>query len=171
MIYMSENSKTTFNSEDFKNLKAQMQKAYAEAKTEYDEKKAKGEKIPQQPLGQKIIGIIILIVIVVLVGIVVALNFEFLFAPKNSVTFIVSDQNGDVIEGLRLYADSSNHSFTIEFDETVGINVTELEVGPGDYTVTFENVPENYNCPKMADNFTMSDGDKIELKYECTKEN
>lgn len=168
---MSEKNKTSFNLEDLKKIKEQVKKAHTEAKTEYKEKKDRSEEPQKQTIGNKIVGIIILIALLALVVVAILSNFELLFLPKNSVTITISDQNGDAIDGLSLYANSSNHSFTIEFDENTGTNVTELGVKPGDYTLTFENIPEHYNCTKIVDNFTMSDGDKIKLKYECTKEN
>ncbi len=168
---MSENSKASFNLDDFKELKKQMEKKYAEAKTQYDENKTSGEESPKQSVGNKVIGIIILIAILGIVIYVVISNLELIFLPKNSVTIVVRDQNGDVIEGLRLYASSTNHSFTVEFDENGSTNVTELGVKSGDYTLIFENIPKNYNCDKTIDRFTMAEGDKVKLKYECTKGN
>lgn len=164
---MSKNDKISFNVEDFKNFKEQIKKASTDAKIEYDEKNA---EVPKQSIGNKIIGVIMLIVLLVLVVVVVVSNLELFFMPKNSVTIVVSDQNGNLIEGLEIYVNSSNHSFTIDFDENSSTNITELGVKPGEYTLTFENIPSNYNCDKIVDYFTMTDGDKIKLKYECTKE-
>ena len=163
-------SKATFNLEDFNKLKDEMKKAYTNAKEDYEVKKANGFEPQKQSLGKKIVGIIILIAIILLVGLVLVLNFELLFLPKNSVTFVVSDQNGEVIDGLSLRVESSVHTFFVEFDEFSTINITGLGVKPGEYTVFFENIPENYDCIKIMDQFTMTDGGKLKLKYECTKE-
>lgn len=167
---MSENNKSNFNAEDFKNLKELMKKGYEESKKEYDKKKENGEEIPKQPLWQKVLGIILIIVVLICVVLAVLSNIGTMFAPKNSVTFIVSDQNGEVIKGLSLRVESSDHLFTIDFDETSGTNITELGVKEGEYTIIFENIPENYTCSTVMDDFKMTDGDKIKLKYECTKE-
>lgn len=163
---MPRNNKVSFNDSGFNEIKEQLKKAHVEAKEKYD-----NEKTSKQSLGNKVVAIIVLIAIMAVIVFVIILNFELLLMPKNSITIIVNDQNGDVIEGLRLYANSDNHSFTIEFDETSGSTVTELGVKPGNYILTFENIPENYNCNEITDEFTMSDGDKIKLEYECTKEN
>jgi len=167
---MSENNKSNFNAEDFKNLKELMKKGYEESKKEYDKKKENGKGIPKQPLWQKVLGIILVIVVLICVVLAVFKNIGIMFAPKNSVTLIVSDQNGEVINGLSLIVESNNHLFTIDFDETSGTNITELGVKAGEYTITFENIPENYTCSTVIDDFSMTDGDKINLKYECTKE-
>jgi len=167
---MSENNKSNFNAEDFKNLKELMKKGYEESKKEYDKKKENGEEIPKQPLWKKVLGIFLIIVVLICVVLAVLSNIVLMFAPKNSVTFIVSDQNGEVINGLSLIVESNNHLFTIDFDETSGTNITELGVKAGEYTITFENIPENYTCSTVIDDFSMTDGDKINLKYECTKE-
>ena len=41
---------------------------------------------------------------------------------------------------------------------------------PGDYTVIFNNIPDNYSCSKTMDNFVLNNGGKVKLEYECVKE-
>lgn len=166
---MSGKSKTIFNSDDLKKLKEQFEKAKAEAEKDEGNNNNNNEA-PKQTLGSKVLGIIILIALLASVIVVVVLNIDTLLMPKNSVTIIVSDQNGEVIEGLELQLDSGENFYTFEYSETTGTNVTELGVKPGDYSITFVNIPENYSCDKIADDFTMSEGDKIKLEYQCTKE-
>ena len=162
--------KTTFDMENLKKIKEQMQNIQSEAKKENINKKSGDEEIPKQSLGNKIVGIIVLIVIIALVGIVIVLNFDLLFMPKNSVTVVVSDQNGDVIDGLNLYVSNENKSFYIDYEQTSGTSITEVGVTPGTYTLIFHDIPEGYSCLKLVDEFTLSEGGKVKLEYECTKE-
>ena len=164
---MSQN-KSSFNLEDLKNAAEQIK----QAKKEYEEKEEKGEiQKPKQTLANKIVGIIVLVAILALVIVVVILNLDTLLMPKNSVTFEVKNQNGEVVEGLEIHVSSSDNLYTIEYDKDSSISETVLDVKPGEYEVRFEIIPENYTCSKILDNFTMNDGDKIKLEYECTKDN
>lgn len=124
----------------------------------------------KQPLRNKILGVLILTALLASAIVLIVLNIDTLLMPKNSVTIIVSDQNGEVIEGLELHLESEENLYTFDYTETTGPSMTELGFKAGDYNVTFINIPENYSCDKMTDNFTMSDGDKIKLEYKCTKE-
>lgn len=159
---MSGNSKSTFNLDDLKKIKEQFEKAKEEENNKTE--------VPKQSLGNKILGITILIGLIVSVVVVVVLNIDTLLMPKNSVTIIVSDQNGEVIDGLELQLQSEENFYTFKYSEESGSNVTELGFKPGDYNITFVNIPENYNCDIIIDSFTMSEGDKIKLEYCCTKE-
>lgn len=163
-------SKNEFNIEDFNEIKEKLKNAYSESNKQQEEKKARGEEIKKQSLGQKIIGIIILIVLIIGVGVVFIFNLDMFFLPKNSVTITVKDQNDNIINGLIVHFNSSNNSFTIDYNENSTIEITELGVKPGDYTLTFINVPEGYICSKMMDNFTLNDGGKVKLEYSCIKE-
>lgn len=171
-LNMSEhNNQSSFDKEEFKKIKEQIKQAYTENKAEYENQKNKDEKTPKQSLVNKILGIIILIVIIVMVVAVMISNFELLFLPKNSVTITVNDQNGNVIDGLKLYISNEVNSYTIEFDENSSSTITELGVEAGDYTLTFEEIPNGYTCSEVTDSFTLSEGGKVKINYECIKEN
>lgn len=163
--------KSSLNIENLKEIKKQFKTISEQTKKDYSNKKLSDEESSKSTTGNKLLGIIFVIAIIVVVIIALALNVEMLFLPKNSVTIVVSDQNGEVINGLNIQVDSNENSFSVDFDETTGIEVTELGVKPGDYTLTFQNIPKNYTCSKVIDDFTMSDNGKIKLEYECSKDN
>ena len=167
----SHKSSSSFNLEDLKNVAEQFKNVQEQVKKESEEGKSNGEEVPKQSLGQKIIGILLLLVIVVIVAIVFISNLDLLFMPKNSVTFIISDQNGEVINGLRLEAIGDDKTIYIEFDEETGTDITELGFIPGEYKLKFRDVPSGYTCPDISEKFNMNDGDKLKLEYECTKDN
>lgn len=154
---------------DFNELKSKMnrlQEASEKAKKEYKEKSEKGE-VTKQSLVQKIIGIIGLILIIICVGLVIWSNLDTIFLPKNSVTIVVTDQNGEAINGLKISLNGPEM-----YDETFEniSDVTFLEVESGKYSLTFDEVPEGYDCLSLYDNFTLNKDAKIKLKYECKKE-
>jgi len=152
------------NLEDLKNQFNEMKEAAQKAKTEAKEKNI---EVPKQSLGQKIIGIIVLIALLLGVGFIALSNLDMLFLPKNSVTLIVKDQNGDAINGLTVHFNGPqiyNNEFTDIADLTI------LDVKPGDYIVTFEDIPDGYTCEKIMDNFTLNVDGKVKLEYTCTKE-
>lgn len=161
---MSEkHSEENFNFKEFKN---QIKEASEQAKKEYEEKKAKGE-ITKQPLGQKILGIIILIVVIAGVIFAVISNFKTLLLPKNSITINVTDQNGDIVSGLKIQIQVNSEIQEFEFIDSSSI--TMLNATPGDYTIIFEEIPEGYSCSELVDNFTLNQDGKVSLKYECIK--
>ena len=169
---MSEkHTQNSFDLNELKKVKEQLKKAYNESKAEEEERKSRGEEIPKQPLGQKILGFLILIAIIIGVGFVALSNIDMLFLPKNSVTITVADQYGNSIPGLVIHADSVDNSFTIEYSEDSTPEIINLDVKPGDYTVIFHVIPEGYTFTKAIDNFTLQDGGKVKLKYEFIKEN
>ena len=160
--------KTSFNLEDLKKIKNQIK----QAKKEYEEKIEKGEIQKQKPtLSNTIIGVIVIFIIIALIIILTIKNLDVILMPKNSVTFEVKNQNGEVIDGLEIYVSSTDNSFTIEYNKESSISITELGVSPGNYEVYFRNIPNNYTCPQILDEFTMEKDGKIKLEYECTKEN
>lgn len=159
---MSGNTKSTFNLDDLKKLKEQLKKAKEEGNNK--------NVAPKQSIGNKIISIMILIGLIVSVIVIVVLNIGTLLMPKNSVTIIISDQNGEVIDGLELQLQSEENFYTFKYSEESGPNVTELGFKPGNYNIVFINIPQNYNCDKIIDSFVMSEGDKVKLEYRCTKE-
>ena len=166
----SRESRTSFNIEDLKNVAEQFKNMQEQVKKESEERKSNGEEVPKQSLGQKIIGILLVLVIIVVVAVVFISNIDLLFMPKNSVTFVISDQNGEVINGLRLEAIGDDKTIYIEFDEDTGTDITKLGFIPGKYKLKFMHVPSGYICPDISEKFTMNDGDKLKLEYECTKE-
>ena len=86
---------------------------------------------------------------------------------KNSITIKVFDQNGDAIEGIKVNIQSVNgvynESFTNVFNNTI------LDAKPGNYLLTFQDIPGDYVCPQLIDNFTLKQDGKIKLEYECRK--
>ena len=48
-------------------------------------------------------------------------------------------------------------------------NLSILDLEPGDYILVFDYVPDGYSCSSLSDNFTLLDGSKLKLEYECDK--
>lgn len=94
-----------------------------------------------------------------------------LFLPKDSVTFDVRNQNSNIINGLILYSDSVTDSFRVEYDVTSTVEITNLVVKYGNYSLIFEIVKEGYSCPKLFDDFTLEKDGKVKLEYTRTKDN
>jgi len=166
---MSEkNSGESFDFEELKNQINQIKSASAQAKKEYEEKKTSGN-YTKQPLGQKIIGIIILIAIIVGVIFAVVSSLDTILLPKNSITITVTDQNGETISGLKIRIQDETGIYNNEFTDILDLTLLNME--PGNYTLIFEEVPEGYSCPELIDNFTLNQDGKVKLEYECIKEN
>lgn len=160
-------SKTSIDINELKEQMKQLKEVSAKAKKEYEEKKATGE-IPKPNLGQKIITIVFLAIVVALIGYLIITNIDILLLPENSVTIIVTDENNEAINGLKVHVNGDVSRYTNEFIDIS--NYTILGVKPGEYTVTlFE--PSGYTCSKDTDTFTLNQDGKIKLKYICTKEN
>lgn len=154
---------------DLNELKEQMSKikeAAAEAKKENQERENRGEPKAKEPLWKKIVGIIIIMIILGAVGFVVISNLDMLFLPKNSVTIVVKDENENAINGLNLKLIGPNH-YDVDYEDIT--DQTLLDVKPGDYILTFEMIPEGYNCEKSTDKFTLAEGGKVKLEYKCSK--
>ena len=157
---------------DFKELKNQIDQiksASAQAKKEYEENKTSGN-YTKQPIGQKIIGIIILVALIVGVGFGIWTNLDTIFLPKNSITVTVTDQYGEAINGLKIniYAGTIYHD--IEFADDISTN-TIIGATAGEYTLEFEYIPEGYSANDLIDTFTLTQDGKVNLKYKCTKDN
>jgi len=164
---MSEkHSEESFDFKEFKNQLNQIKEASKQAK-EMHQEKIEGEMI-KQSLGKKLLGIIILIAIVAGVIFVIISNFETILLPKNSITINVADQNGEVVNGLKIQIQVNSEIQEFEFIDTTSI--TMLDAKPGEYTIVFEEVPEGYSCSELVDNFTLNQDGKVRLEYECIKE-
>ena len=146
---------------------SQVKAEFEKAKKEQDERKEKGETLPKESLGKKIIGIILLVLIVIGLGLVIWFNLDTILLPKNSITISVVDQNGEAINGLILDINGPV-MYDQEFEDIA--DVTFLDAKPGDYNLIFESIPDGYTCSKTQDYFTLSKNGKIKLEYECTKE-
>lgn len=166
---MEKKSSSNFDVKAFKEQMNQIKGEYDKAKLENEAKKAQGEPIekPKQPLGKTIVGVLILVLIVGLVGYVVLNNLDVILLPKNSITLVVVDQDGNAINGLKINI-RGNHIYDEEFTDISDITILDAE--PGDYILTFEHIPEGYDCSKVVDNFTLKKDGKIKLEYKCTKE-
>lgn len=160
--------KHSINSFDIEELKNQMEQI-KNAKKEYEENGQK-EDYTKQPLGQKIIGIIILIALVIGVGFAIWTNLDTMFLPKNSITITVTDQNGETINGLKINLQLGSDEQDMEFTENSS-SITILDATAGEYTLTFEEVPEGYSTDELVDTFILNQDGKVNLKYQCTKEN
>ena len=154
------NSSIKFNLNDFKNAKEKLQNAYNEVN-----KQTPGDG-PKQTLGQKIMVIVIFVVLIAISGFVLINNLDMFLLPADSVTFIVTDQNGEAIPDLRLYV-SGPRSYTVDFDS---IEERIYNVEPGEYSLRFSNFNLNYDCPTFLEDITMSEGDKLKIEYQCKKE-
>lgn len=162
---MESKSSSSFDFEQLKKLKEEIQKAKKESEKN-NEKVTENEK---QPLGKKILGILILILLILGVGFAIITNLDTILLPKNSITIKVSDENGEKIKGLKLSLSSIDGIYQEQITDTS--NATLLGMKSGDYILTFEEVPEGYTCSKLVDNFTLNKDAKLKLKYECKKEN
>lgn len=145
----------------------EIKEAADKAKKEQEIKESTGEVAPQS-LGNKILGIIILIVLVIGIGYILFSNLDTLLMPKNAVTIVVSDQNNNEINGLKIEI-RGEQTYYQEFDDIK--DVTILGVTPGDYNLYFEYVPTNYSCSTITDKFTLKKDGKIKLEYKCEKLN
>lgn len=159
----------SFDFEEFKNQINQIKTASAQAKKEYEENKASGN-YTKQPMGQKFIGIIILIALIAGIIFAVISNLDTIFLPKNSITITVTDQNGEAINGLKINIRSESEYYDVEFNEDIP-TTTILNAIAGEYMLVFEEVPEGYSADESVDSFTLNQDGKIKLKYKCTKEN
>lgn len=130
-------------------------------------KESTGEVNPQS-LGNKILGIVVLIVLVIGIGFILVSNLDMLLLPKNSVTIVVSDENDNVISGLKIEI-HGEQTYYQEFEDIK--DVTIFGVNPGDYNLYFEYVPIGYSCGTISDKFTLKKDGKIKLEYECEKVN
>ena len=81
---------------------------------------------------------------------------------------MISDQNDEVIEGLTVTIQGENGAYLETF--TSQKNITILDATPGDYIISFTDIPEGYTCSTLSDNFTLNEGEKLKVKYECTNE-
>ena len=156
-----------FDMEEAKKQIAQIKEAAAQAKKEASEKNESGET-HKEPLGKKILGVLILIFVVVGIGFIIVSELDTLFLPKNSITLIVFDQNEEAIPGLKITM-TGPKVYETEFDEISDITI--LDAIPGEYDLVFEKVPDGYTCNNTTGSFTLSEDGKVKLKYECTKEN
>lgn len=155
---------------DVNELKEQMSKiknAGLKANKEYEEKKKKGE-VEKQPFSQKIVGIIIIVIIIIGLLFGFISNLDTLLLPKNSITINVTDQDGKIIEGVKINVQNVEGDYLEEF--VIESSLTILDAKPGNYILTFEETPSGYSCPDLVDNFTLNQDGKIKLEYECVKE-
>ena len=162
---MSQGFQTSFGLEDIKQLKEGINKV----KEEVEKQKSEGNPEIKQPLGNKIGGFIVLLFIIVFVVVMLVLNYDMLFLPKNTVVFTVTDQNGNAVEGLELYVNGDQNSFYIKFDEYTGSKVKKLNVKPDEYTISLHYVPENYDCSDVKSEFILNNGDKYKFSANCVK--
>jgi len=79
----------------------EIKEASEKAKKEQAIKESTGKVTPQS-LDNKILGIIILIALVIGIGFILVSNLDMLLLPKNSVTIVVSDENDNAINGLKI---------------------------------------------------------------------
>ena len=161
-------SEFNFNRDELKKQMSEFKEAYSKAKKEHEEKEKNGE-IKKEPLGKKILGIIIIIVLVIGTGFVLFDNLDLLFLPKNSITIIVKDQNGEAINGLKVNLESTAQIYNQEFEDIPDITI--LSAIPGDYTLHFSSIPDGYTCHDLFDNFTLKENGKVKLEYVCEKDN
>ena len=68
-----------------------------------------------------------------IVGLVIWFNLDVILLPKNSITVVVTDQNGNAIEELKLNLYADTQSYDIEYSDIS--DYTILSAVPGDYTV------------------------------------
>ena len=152
-----------FSLEDFAKIKDGIKQAVEEE----TKKQQNGEKKPKQTLWKTILGIFLLLILVGIVAFVIIGNLDTILLPKNTVTVIVKDQDGEAIRGLKVRFNAGGADRTIEYEDIP--NVIEFGVEPGDYDLYFENIPEDYECEKIRDTFTLEDGGKVKLEYTCNK--
>jgi len=144
----------------------EIKEASEKAKKEQAIKESTGKVTPQS-LGNKILGIIILIALVIGIGFILVSNLDMLLLPKNSVTIVVSDENDNAINGLKIEI-RGEQTYYQEFEDIK--DVTILDVAPGDYNLYFEYVPSGYYCSTINDKFTLKQNGKEKLEYKCEKE-
>ena len=160
-------SQGELNLEEMKQKMDQVKQEYEKAKKEQSEKKAKGEILSKEPLGKKIIGIILLVLLVSGVGLILWFNLDTILLPKNSITILVVDQNNEAINGLKIHLNGPT-MYDQEFEDISDITI--LDAKPGDYNLIFESIPDGYTCSKTQDYFTLAKDGKVKLEYECRKE-
>ena len=153
---------------DFNEFKEEINKIKDAAKEAKSEENKEPKENKKTSMGQQIIGIIILIAVVVGTLAIIISNLDTILLPENSIKILVSDQNGEIIEGLTVTLQGENGAYLESF--TSQQNITILKATPGDYIISFENIPEGYTCSTLSDNFTLNDGEKLKVKYECIKE-
>ena len=161
------NKKSSMGNFDLKDFKEKMQEvkdAVEQAKVEYEINGSK-EEVANQPLGQKILGIVILIALLVGTGWMLFLNADMMFLPKNSITIVVEDQNGEHIKGvgIRLTNMEDAHIYTYEDVD----NLTLLDMKSGKYMLTFEEIPEGYEIDSVVDTIELQQDGKVKVEYIC----
>lgn len=161
-------SESNLDLKEFKERIGELKETVDKAKIEYQKNgnmdDGSGKK---DSLIKKILGLILLAVIFVVGSILVFSNMDMLFLPENSIRIVVTDQNGDAINGLKLNLTGGGISSDKEFIDTTEITI--LGAATGNYTLIFSEIPEGYSCDEKLDKFTLEEGKKIKVKYECEK--
>ncbi len=155
---------SNFDFAELKNQVDQIKKASEDTKKQPDSNTL---EVKKQSLGQKVLGIIVLLAVVVGVIFVLLSSLDTLFLPKNSITVVVSDQEGNVVEGLKLTLQSDEAFYEIEYIDNAEHTVLDAETG--DYILSFNEIPDGYTCSETFDNFSLDTDGKIKLEYECQK--
>ena len=124
-------------------------------------------KIKELPLWKIIIISLIVVVFISFIVILVIINIDTIRLPKNSVTIVVHDQNGDPVNRLKIRFSAGGEDYNIEFKDNTSITTKNIETG--DYDLYFESIPDNYNCEKINDHFSFKKGNKVRLEYNCNK--
>ena len=156
---------TKISNIDLGELKEKM----SEIKAAADKAKEEKTEVPKQTLGQKIIGIGVIILLLGGIGWFVLSSLDMLFLPSNTIKIIVADQNDEVIPELVVNVFRSDGGFSQDFSNESKIII--FGATPGKYRITFENVPEGYTCDTMNDTFTLEEDGKVKVEYECRKDN
>lgn len=161
------NNELEYVFEDFKLARKKSKK-----EIENDEKEKELERILRRNRkDKKNISIILFVIATIAMICILIFNWDKLTLPKNSVMITVTDQNGDVIEGLIVRADSKDDYFAVFYEKNSNPTVVNSKLIPGEYKLDFRVVPNGYECPKIADTFVLNAGDRIKLNYECKKLN
>lgn len=160
-------NKSSMGNFDLNELKERMQEVKGAIEQAKAEQEANGGEaaIPKQSLGQKIIGIFLLIVLLVGCGWALISNIDLMFLPKNSITIVVENESGEHLEGVSINLLNTtgiyNHTHT-DVD-----NLTLLDMHPGKYILTFKEIPEGYTVDRLVDNLTLEQGGKVKVEYTC----
>ena len=163
-------NKTSMGNLDLKELKEKMQETKAaieQAKVEY-ELNGGNREAEKQPLGQKIVGVLIIIALFFGLGWALVSNIGLMLLPKNSITIVVRDENGEHLEGVSIRLVNHEDNYYGTHDNVS--NLTLLNMQDGEYTLTFEDVPEGYNPDKLIDTFTLPENGKVKVEYICREE-
>lgn len=115
----------------------------------------------------KIIGIIALIILFAASGFVLVLNMDILLLPKDSITIKVVDEKNREIDGLVIKLKGPD-TYTEEFKNKKSITFTDVKAG--EYQVIFAKIPSSYACPMEVNSFTLQQGGKVKMEYECMKQ-